>query len=269
MRISSEHCRLCSGDLEYQFTKRVLSRYDVSYYQCRRCKSLQTEEPYWLNESYSSALGGEDSYAVSRCQMAQVTVSYIARVFRLRDPVTVLDYGGGNGLLVRMLRDVGLHATLFDEYIENRYAVGFQDDVIGQYDVVTLLEVLEHLSTPAQTLRDVFATEARVIYGTTKLYSGQDSSWGYLVPGSGAHVFFYSREAMDILAEMFGYSVLVKSPHILFYRGHLGTMGRLILEKFLFGRYRRILDSMFPYFSRHSLLNEDRDVLREKGLIRN
>ena len=45
-------CRLCSGDLEYKFQLLLLKNYRVSYYQCVNCSSLQTEEPYWLDEAY-------------------------------------------------------------------------------------------------------------------------------------------------------------------------------------------------------------------------
>ena len=48
---SDSNCRLCYGDLLYKFTEKVLSKYQVRYFECQNCKSPQTENPYWLEES--------------------------------------------------------------------------------------------------------------------------------------------------------------------------------------------------------------------------
>src|SRR5579863_2195804 len=48
-------CRLCHGATEFAYRTLVLAKYEVSYYCCGQCGSLQTEWPYWLPETYGRA----------------------------------------------------------------------------------------------------------------------------------------------------------------------------------------------------------------------
>ena len=246
-----------------------MERYDVDFLKCGRCGSLQTEPPYWLEESYAEGLPGEDLDMVSRCQRAQVTVFFLTRLLGLKAPVRVLDYGGGNGLLVRMLRDIGIHATLKDKYIDNEYAAGFEHEEQGGCDLVTIFEVFEHLPFPAEDLRDVFAHDPQFVYGTTSIYRGQGVEWPYLCPRSGGHVFFYTAEGMRLLGEKFGYSAFVASPHVLFFRGTLSSYKKWYLKNMLFGRGRKLLNALYPLIRKKSLKQHDDQLMREKGLTRN
>jgi len=45
-------CRLCGGEARLYGGRSVLGKYEVAYYECGQCGSLQTEEPYWLEEAY-------------------------------------------------------------------------------------------------------------------------------------------------------------------------------------------------------------------------
>ncbi|MEJ2506837.1 MAG: hypothetical protein P8Y81_11315 [Ignavibacteriaceae bacterium] len=54
-------CKICSSESKYVFSATVLQKYDVKYFHCPECGFLQTEEPYWLDEAYSSAIGAEDT----------------------------------------------------------------------------------------------------------------------------------------------------------------------------------------------------------------
>ena len=45
-------CRLCSSETAFQFRKTILQKYDIAYYECAGCGSLQTEVPYWLDEAW-------------------------------------------------------------------------------------------------------------------------------------------------------------------------------------------------------------------------
>ena len=59
-------CRLCSNNSKCIFTTKVLKKYDVKYYFCSKCQFLQTEEPYWLEEAYSSVICAADTGSVAR-----------------------------------------------------------------------------------------------------------------------------------------------------------------------------------------------------------
>jgi len=80
----------------------------------------------------------------------------------------ILDYGCGYPLLVKLLRDGGLAATGYEPYAEESYhalaaKLGIAPHFFttlppgDQFDVVTLVDVIEHLSILRPTMTDVIA----------------------------------------------------------------------------------------------------------------
>jgi hypothetical protein len=60
--------KITGGDTTLLFTTRVLNKYDVKYYRCMDTGFIQTEEPYWLADAYSSAITKLDVGMVFRNQ---------------------------------------------------------------------------------------------------------------------------------------------------------------------------------------------------------
>lgn len=195
-------CRLCGGDTEERFRLTVLGRHDVGYRVCAACGSLQTETPFWLEEAYGCNLAGLDTGALQRNLQNFAACFTVARLFGLG---TAVDYGGGDGMLCRFLRDHGIDAYSCDKYAQPVYAQGFTEPPFSFPDFLTAFEVLEHLPNPVADLGDIFAWNPKVMLLTTDLYGGQGPDWWYLTPQSGQHVFFYSPKAILMVAEKYGY----------------------------------------------------------------
>jgi hypothetical protein len=225
-------CRLCAGAVEPAFEKTVLGRHRVTYLRCLACGSLQTERPYWLTEAYQSALAGSDTGAVYRSLTCQAAVVVIARALRLNG--AFLDYGGGAGLLCRLLRDSGLDAYTSDKYADPVYAQAFAIDperlASKPIALISAIEVLEHCAEPAAEIGRLFAAHPQALFATTVAYRGQGEDWWYLGATSGQHVFFYSPKALKLLAERHGYDYFgVDSFHV-YSRANLGLWQRAALK---------------------------------------
>ena len=96
-------CRVCNNKSLKIFSKKVLKKYDVDYFKCSYCNGIQTEEPFWLDEAYLSHLVELD-FGVIRRNIENLSKIHCLR--RFLSPINIfLDYGGGDGLLCRMLRD--------------------------------------------------------------------------------------------------------------------------------------------------------------------
>jgi hypothetical protein len=228
-RSDIEACRLCGCNARQIFTKQVLQRHVVGYFLCDNCGSLQTEEPYWLSESYSqNNLAAVDTFAANRA------ITNLGMVASLRNILGVkgrmLDYGGGDGLLTRLLRDQGIDAFVYDAYANPTYAGGFSGSLDDEPEMVTAFEVLEHLVTPRDFFFALSASTARVFLSTTCLYNNDGPDWFYLEPGTGGHIFFYSPKALQIVAKSSGWSVVLAKRFQLFVRGELSTFQRLALS---------------------------------------
>lgn len=69
-----------------------------------------------------------------------------------RSPVKVLDYGTGNGFFVSLLKEYGIvSACGFDPYSEEQDVLKRLEDIEGQFDCISCLEVLEHLNAEQTT----------------------------------------------------------------------------------------------------------------------
>ena len=99
-------CKICNGALEKIFDKVVLNKYTADYLRCSHCHFVQTSEPIWIKEAYSSAITSLDIGLISRNLYLRETIRTIIDSF-FPDSKLMLDYGGGYGMFVRLMRDLG------------------------------------------------------------------------------------------------------------------------------------------------------------------
>ena len=145
----------------------------------------------------------------------------------------LLDWGGGSGLLVRLLRDVGIDAYNYDKYAKNHFASGFSRSDEQRYSFVTAFEVFEHFANPATDLETIFALQPSFFLISTCLFKDEGPDWPYLGPAKSEHVFFYSEAALQLIGRRFGYQVF-RLPHeiTLFFKSPISTI-RLRLANLL------------------------------------
>jgi len=211
----------------------------VQYYRCRSCNSLQTELPYWLDEAYSPSLSALDTGAAQRT-IDNLVAAYVAsRLLKLRN---VLDFGGSDGLLCRLLRDYSVNCYVSDKFAKTLYAQGFTVANFSRPDLITAFEVFEHFANPAIDVEQLLASEPKAILLSTALYTNQADDWWYLAPETGQHVFFYSEKALSSIAAAHGYTMVAAGAYFLFVHPKAVSMSRAhIVARLLQGRIFRFL----------------------------
>jgi hypothetical protein len=203
-------CPICSGTRRELFQAKLLRKYEVHYFLCDTCGLLQTEQPYWLDEAYSSAIADADTGLVAR--NLEIAGKLAGLIYFCFDPnAQYLEAAGGYGLLTRMMRDRGFDFRWHDPYCENIFARGFEWDQVkgtAKNGAVTAIEVLEHTLNPLDFIRNTLAqAKTRTIIFSTQLYKGAPplpEQWWYYSLESGQHISFFSRDTLRILAERLG-----------------------------------------------------------------
>ncbi len=197
-------CKICNANTQPLFTAKVLNKYDVQYVQCNNCKFIQTEQTYWLNEAYQSAINNNDTGIIMRNERFRAIVTVlISFIFGKNEKY--LDYAGGYGIFTRMMRDVGFDYYWVDEYAKNLVSIGFEHKTNTTYKAITAFEVFEHLDNPEEKLKDMLTYTDNIIF-STELVPDQtpDKDWWYYAFTHGQHIAFYHKNSLLHLAQKNG-----------------------------------------------------------------
>jgi len=206
----SNPCKICSSPVKEIFSRRIINRYDVHYFQCSKCGFVQTEEPYWLEEAYSRPINMTDTgYMVRNIHYYKIISLFLSLLFKkkdLKNNLRFLDYAGGYGIFVRIMRDAGYNYYWHDKYTKNLLALGFEGDLNSNYGAVTLFEVFEHFIDPIKEVEEILKITDTVIFSTEVVSNPPPNpdDWWYYGCEHGQHISFYTRESLHYLAENFG-----------------------------------------------------------------
>lgn len=195
-------CLVCEGATEAFGTQRVLGRHDAEYRRCRACGYVAIVDPHWLPEAYGTAIAALDTGIVARnLWLADATTALLSTA--MREVRTAVDYGGGTGLLVRLMRDRGHDFHWLDAYSPNLLAIGFEAVPGASYDLATAFELVEHLPDPMGGFERLRALAPRLLLSTEVLPDPAPApgTWWYYAPEAGQHIGFFTVRALAVVAE--------------------------------------------------------------------
>ena len=200
------NCKICKSLSEDFHQGEILQKYQVSYFKCTNCGFIQTSEPFWLKEAYENVITQLDIGLVSRNLYLRERIPRIL-LNCFPEAKNYLDYGGGYGLFVRMMRDEGFNFYRQDLFCGNLFAKYFDisDASVEVFDLVTAFEVFEHLENPLDEISKMFSLADNLIF-TTEIppeTAREFSSWWYVSPLTGQHISFYSRKSLSIIAQKY------------------------------------------------------------------
>jgi hypothetical protein len=265
-------CKICSGKTVKLFTKTILTKYNIDYFQCQSCDFIQTEKPYWLDEAYQNAITDLDIGLINR---NLILVEDTERIINACFPESkiYLDYAGGYGMYVRMMRDKGFNFFRADPYCNNLFADHFdeKDAQTSKFDIVTAFEFLEHLENPVEVFENLMKYTSNFIFSTELVPENQNlENWIYIAPETGQHIAFFSKKSMEILAQKFNLNYYCKDNFI-----HIFTKKEFNKEqidyaikgidkyKYLFGLLKVKLYKKFRV-NRESLQDADYKLIKSK-----
>jgi len=202
-------CPVCLSPLNWLFNAKVLGKYPVSYLHCKHCGFISAQEPFWLEEAYSSAIASTDTGLVRRNLVISAKLTALLFwVFNERGQGIYVDIAGGYGLLTRLMRDMGLQFYWTDKYCANLLAHGFEYPQASntlQVSALTAIEVMEHTAQPLDFLTEQLQRfSCDTVIFTTELYQGSPpnpQTWWYYAFETGQHISFFHKRTLEVMAK--------------------------------------------------------------------
>jgi Methyltransferase domain len=249
------NCLICAHTADILGTATVLGKHITRYFHCKNCGFVFPAQPTWLDEAYSDAITSSDIGLVDRnIVFKQKTAAIISRCFNAN--AKFIDYGGGYGMFVRLMRDAGFGFYRQDKFCANLFAKHFDADEQGhgQYELLTAFEVFEHLTDPLAEIQKMLTYSSNILFSTLLVPQPPPAfdQWWYYGLEHGQHVALYSLRSLQVIAKRFGLHFCSNSSnlHLLSQNPVSPTAFKLLTR----GKVARLVNQLSP---RPSLLPVD------------
>lgn len=258
------NCNICQTTTSEVFRAKILGKYEAPYFQCPECGFLQLSNPHWLAESYGSAITALDIGLLKRNLELREVVCAIVRTY-FNASAKFVDYGGGYGVLVRLLRDRGLDFYRQDIYAENLFAKSFDlaDAGTTKFELLTAFEVFEHLEDPVLEVEKMLALSDNILFSTElqPIPHPTPETWWYVLPEIGQHISLFSKKSLEALAKRMGLHLSTNGKNL-----HLLSRKKiampLLFRALSYHQIAGLYNAVLP--GRRSLLPKDFDFLKRK-----
>lgn len=193
----------------------------IAYVQCSRCRFCFAPEMHaWPRDDFAAKIYNADYTRVDPDHdhaRPQANAAYLRGLLGAQAAaIRHLDYGGGNGLLSRLLVDAGWNSTSYDPYYDDAPDIA----ALPRFDLITAFEVFEHVPDVQALMTDLNALlePDGVILFSTMVSDGHIPAsgaltWWYAAPRNG-HISLYSRDSLYFLAAAKGMHFGSYSPNL-------------------------------------------------------
>jgi hypothetical protein len=224
-------CNLCgSANCSYALTAKIMKSLKSDLYKCTDCGLLFFKNPYWLNEVYKDPVSLFDTGQLSR----NISVSHNLSVLEwllFGYKHAYVDYAGGNGLLVRLMRDTGFDYYWDDKFSNNIFSRGFEWESSKRPIAVSAIECFEHFPDPMTSIDSIFNMSENVFFTTELLpESVPNKKWWYYAFDRGGHVSFYEKRTFEYLAKKYNVNYYYYYGLHIFVKNKISIFKRLLLS---------------------------------------
>ena len=230
---SPADCKICSAPsplygvvdfnkscIEQQGRKLPLSGHPIYFRRCQQCGfTFTTAFDGWDLDAFRRNIYN-DEYVVVDPDYVELRPAGNANLVAISFPegkssMSILDYGGGDGLLAARLREQGFTAATYDPFST------FNQLPEEKFDLITCFEVMEHVPTPQATVDAIVSLlnkPGAVLFSTLvqpEAFESVGVNWWYAAPRNG-HVSLYTGQALARLFQPHGMKVASFSPDMHF-----------------------------------------------------
>ncbi len=192
-----------------------LSGIPIYYYLCSVCHfCFAPEFQHWSLTDFEEKIYNND-YTIFDPDYLNIRPTNNAEVLveifdEQKAQIKHLDYGGGNGLLSRLLRAKGWDSSSYDPFVNE----GMNLNDLGKFNLITAFEVFEHvpnISLLMANLLSLINNNGIILFSTLlsndKIIQNKRITWWYASPRNG-HISLYSVSSLQHLAKQSGFNFL-------------------------------------------------------------
>lgn len=260
-------CSICNCSSEKAFEHILLNKYVVNYFKCHNCEYLATENPYWLNEAYTDAVANTDTGIFMRNNIFSQQVAALLILLNNAPycfEQQYLDYAGGYGIFVRLMRDLGFKFFWMDKYCDNIFSKSYEGNLNRTYSIVTSFEFIEHTVNPMEEIKNIFDKTDTWIFSTELLPSSiPDINWWYYSFNTGQHISFFSHKTFENIAIQLNLNYYCFGGLHVLTRNKISKIKLLLIKLCCFSKVSFIIQFIFRkiYYSKYSLTIHDMNSL--------
>jgi len=186
----------------------ALSGIPVYYFLCDNCDfCFAPEICAWSLNEFETKIYNNDyvmvdpDYVDSRPR--QNAANLVNRFADQKTAIRHLDYGGGDGMLSRLLREQGFDSVSYDPFVDKQITT----EELGKFNLITAFEVFEHVPSVNELTKQLVSllSDEGIILFSTMLSDGhikrhERLSWWYAAPRNG-HISLYSNQSLTVIAQ--------------------------------------------------------------------
>ncbi|WP_172822769.1 class I SAM-dependent methyltransferase [Paramagnetospirillum marisnigri] len=165
-------------------------------WECTQCGFASFKEVAdWHEDRFRADIYNNDYYLGDRPFLEERPKKLAAWLTAALSPCSLLDYGGGNGQLARLLTSQGFEAACYDPF----YGGGGLPQISSE--VVTAFEVVEHVPDQYSLFREMASLCRRdgvIIFSTLLKTMHLKDDWWYASPRNG-HISFHTKKSINLL----------------------------------------------------------------------
>jgi hypothetical protein len=227
-------CPICSSSARFLFKVSIQGENNSDLFSCTACEFAFYPDQNWISKSFSDELNSLDVGATDRTIIAADYLSVLLKSLKLKNG-RFLDYGGGYGLLCRIMRDRGFDFENYDPHTRQIFPTSgkaVSKPLEQKYDAVTLIEVALHFEDPVEEFKRLLELSDLVFFTAVLTDNKLDSDWWYLSPETGQHISLFSRKTLEEIANELGVYVTTEGKFFhIFHRDKLKLVTRMLAKR--------------------------------------
>lgn len=199
------NCSLCKSGIKDCQT----DKHGKKYYYCNYCELITLDNGFYLSsEAEKQRYQLHENSAENKGYFSYLNNIITNSITPFLKPGNkILDFGcGPEKTLAKILKDMGYKVSTFDPHFDNNHQW-----LNSKYDAITVIEVFEHILTPAKELEVIYSclNKGSFLIIRTMLHNNNwDNFFNWWYKEDPTHITFYSEKTINYICNRWKFELI-------------------------------------------------------------